>query len=483
MRIDKHPMETTRLKPSRRRTSVALVWVAMLLAILAGAMALAWQVYASIGRTPGELLDYVDRRLEGHTKLERLAEPFLAGLRSYFDAAPVRDRAGLAFVVPAPPARRGPADINPIAPAPAGTQVWRVGPNGPLHRIADAAKLAKSGDIVEIEAADYRGDVAVWNQSRLTIRGINGAARLHSDGQVAEGKAIWVIRRGEFDISNIDFIGATASDGNGAGIRFEGGRLRVRHCLFWGNQMGLLTSNGNHAKDSHLAVEHSEFAYSHVNKRWGHNLYVGTIESLSVVGSYFHHAGVGHLLKSRAKRTDVSYSRLTDEAGGRASYELELPNGGEVILIGNIVQQQSSTENSIVISYGAEGYPWQRNTLLISSNTLVNDHPHGGTFLRVARGAQQVVTANNLLVGFGGFQVEDPLLSFNDQRADWRDFSQPQRYDYRLRATDALFKYRPSLADVSNDGLVPASQYVHPMKVEPLSTRAHVVGADQQPAP
>jgi hypothetical protein len=233
-----------------------------------------------------------------------------------------------------------------------GATVWRVGPGEVLSRIADAAQHARDGDVVEILAGDYRGDVAVWLQKRLTIRGVGGAARLFADGHNAEGKAIRVIRNGDFDVSNIDFIDTRASDGNGAGIRFESGTLLLRHCLFWDNQMGLLTPGSERDANTTLRIESSEFAYSEVKGRWGHNLYVGAIATLTVTGSYFHHAGVGHLLKSRARVNDIRHNSFTDESGGRASYELDFPNGRDVRLVGNIVEQQQGTENGKMISYG-----------------------------------------------------------------------------------------------------------------------------------
>ncbi|MBL8393864.1 MAG: hypothetical protein JNK99_03805 [Candidatus Accumulibacter sp.] len=471
--------------PSGKRTRSTWLWRALLAAtIVAAATALlGWYLYRETGRTPGELMDYADRRMQGHTRIEKLAAPVMRALRSAFNAPSVAERASLPFVVPPPPPRRSAAEIPTPARIPYGTRVWRVSPDGPIRRIAEVARLARNGDIVEIEAGDYHQDVAVWEQTRLTIRGVGGAARLLADGRSAEGKAIWVIRRGEFDISNIDFIGARADDANGAGIRFEGGRLRLRGCLFWNNQMGLLASDET-TPTSELIIEDSEFAYSYVNnQRWGHNLYVGKIRSLTVSGSYFHHAGIGHLLKSRAGVNDIRYNRLTDEIGGRASYELEFPNGGVARVIGNLIQQQSGTENSVIVSFGAEGYVWPLNTLYLASNTLINDHPHGGTFLRVARGSDHVITANNLLVGHGGYQVSDPLTVVNDVRADWEDLTLPMRQDYRLARPTARMAYRP-LADGADSARPTASaQYVHPHSTKPLANAPAVVGALQDTTP
>jgi hypothetical protein len=131
---------------------------------------------------------------------------------------------------------------------------------------------------------------------------------------------------------------------------------------------------------------------------------VGQIARLSVTGSYFHHARTGHLLKSRAAQNHISYNRLVDEAGGTASYELEFPNGGVAYVVGNTIAQNLQTENSQLISFGAEGYKWPRNELHLDGNTLVNPLPQGGVFLRVAPGADVIRAANNRLVGEGALE-------------------------------------------------------------------------------
>lgn len=464
------------------RVRTGLVVVLLLLVLMTAAAVAVFKGYQTLGRTPMELLDYTDRRLQGHPKLEFIAHPVMGLLREALHAPTAAQRTRLPMQIPPPPPRRGPTQILPPEPVPPGARVWRVGPNGPLLRIADAARQAADGDVVEIEAGDYRQDVAVWLQKRLTIRGVNGAARLFSDGRVAEGKAIWVLRNGQFDISNIDFIGATAEDNNGAGIRFEGGALQVRACLFWGNQMGLMTGGDATMGDATLSVEHSEFAYSRVLGRWGHNLYVGSLASLRVQSSHLHHAGVGHLIKSRARRSDIRYNRLTDESGGRASYELEFPNGGEVLVVGNLIQQQIGTENGTMVSMGAEGYRWPVNALYLASNTIVNDHPHGGAFLVVARGADRVVSTNNLLVGSGAYRVDAPLQRWGDVQAGWAALARPSRFDYRLQRPGADMAYTPLEDATLLPLLTPRAQYQHPRSTQPLADAPRWVGALQQTA-
>ena len=463
------------------RKSFILLWFAT--GTLAVTAVATWWIYGQLGRTPGELMDYADVRMDGHPKVQKLTRPFETALRTWFDAPSAEERSRQPFVVPPPPLRRGPTDIRAPEPVPAGATVWHVGPQSSLSRIANAAALAKSGDVIEIEAGDYHGDVVVWTQKKLTIRGVNGAARIFADGRNVEGKAIWVMRNGDFDISNVDFIGAKVDDGNGAGIRFEGGNLHVRDCLFWGNQMGLLTIDKEVDAKATLVIEGSEFAYSHVDGRWGHNLYVGTLDHLTVSHSYFHHAAVGHLLKSRARINDILYNRLTDESGGRASYEIDLPNGGIARLIGNIIQQQRNTEHSAIVAFGAEGYKWPLNQLLMGNNTLVNDHPHGGSFFRVTPGVDKVVLANNLLVGPGRFHVEGAAQMHNNQRVDWESLVMPARYDYRLRKPPAELKWSRLEDEELNAQLLPSSQYVHPRTLTSLLARPVWIGADQAAVP
>jgi hypothetical protein len=171
-------------------------------------------------------------------------------------------------------------------------RVIQVGRDHAIKRIADAARRARSGDMIEVEAGVYAGDVASWRQNNLTIRAVGGRARLIQTGGSAEGKAIWVIKGDNVLVENFEFAGARAPGRNGAGIRHEGGRLTVRNCLFEGNEMGLLTWNDERAT---LIVENSEFrnnavaADYHRGDPIGHQIYVGTIGMFKMTDSYIHH--------------------------------------------------------------------------------------------------------------------------------------------------------------------------------------------------
>jgi hypothetical protein len=454
-----------------------------------------WVAYDQIGRTPIELIRYTERRLEGHPKLQFVALPILGQMRVWLDEPAYGQKRFSEFTVPKLPPNPASMSENgrPSLPLHASVttlssrfsdetagvgRIIHVGPHRDISTIAAAAKIAGDGDIIEIDAGDYRADVAVWNQARLTIRGIGDQVRLIASGASAEGKAIWVIRKGNITIENIDFIGSRVSDSNGAGIRFEKGHLIVRKCLFYDNQNGLLASGG----DASLEIENSEFAYNGEGDGQTHHLYVGDIKSLKVTGSYFHHANVGHLIKSRAAKNYIAYNRLTDESGGRASYELEFPNGGMAYVIGNIIQQSAETDNSTMIAFGAEGYAWPQNELYLINNTLVNDYPQGGAFLRVAPGAQYIRTQNNLLVGTGRFHTPDIRESIDDARAEWDSFALAVRQDYRLNTEGREHTVSPP-GIVHGLDLTPRSEYLHPVQLKTLTTSPVYPGAIQTPGP
>ena len=267
------------------------------------------------------------------------------------------------------------------------TKVILVGAAREVRTLNRAAQIARDGDTIEVDPGDYLGDTAVWTQTNLIIRGTEGAPRLVADGQSAEGKAIFVIRGSNVTIENLGFFGARVPDQNGAGVRLERGRLSVVRCAFEGNEDGILTSNDPGVE---LQVVDSTFLNNGAGDGYSHHLYAGSIAMLEVRGSYFGPARTGHLLKSRAKATSVSYSRLTGESGS-SSYEIDIPNGGDFKAVGNLVQQGEQTENAAMISYGAEGYRWQVNRAQVTFNTLVNDRVQPGVFIAVRSGPAEAV--------------------------------------------------------------------------------------------
>ena len=359
----------------------------------------------------------------------------------------------------------------------------RVGKEYPVKTITAAARLARDGDTVEIAAGDYVGDtaVAVWTQGNLEIRGINGRPRLVAAGQAVEGKGIWVIRGGDIVVENIEFTGARVPDRNGAGIRLDRGKVTIRRCVFTDNENGMLVGND---PSTILEIEDSEFGDNGAGDGQSHNLYVGTIQRFVVQGSYFHRARLGHLLKTRAQDNLIKYNRLSDEPGGRASYELEFPFGGLAHVVGNLIEQSEGTENSTIVSFGAEGYKWPRNELYLSHNTIVNNRAMGGVFIRVYQGSAYVKAINNILVGKGDLDIRSRGQEVSeDRRVDLNDFVLPGRFDFRPKKASRAAGTAKDPGEAGGMSLRPTREYTYPVGTAPLPpTRSLIPGAFQNVA-
>ena len=305
----------------------------------------------------------------------------------------------------------------------ANAAVLRVGPNETYPVPSAAASVVQDNDIVEIDAGTYHGDVAVWRANGLTLRGVGGRPVLDADGRSAQGKAIWVIQGDFTTVDNIAFVGAQVRDRNGAGIRQEGRDLLVQHCLFKDNQDGIL-SGAN--PQSSIYIEDSEFAHNGAGDGRSHNLYIGEVGKLVVKRSYLHDAVVGHNLKSRALVNVIMDNRIADEQNGNSSYVVEFPNGGQVLLAFNVIQQGPKAENLTVISYGAEGLRASGNVFVAKGNTIINQHALGGRFLFLAPKTQRADLIGNIFVGNGTLPDLPDIRRRNDftmklpENANWR---------------------------------------------------------------
>jgi len=88
--------------------------------------------------------------------------------------------------------------------------------------------------------------------------------------------------------------------------------------------MGILTNN---RADNSLVVEFSEFGFNGMNSgRFHHGCTLGALGNSRFASPTSTRLN-GHLLKSRAKVSDVRYSRFIDGKDGQASLELDFSEG------------------------------------------------------------------------------------------------------------------------------------------------------------
>ena len=281
---------------------------------------------------------------------------------------------------------------------------WVVTPEGGPAALADAVTRAADGDTVELMPGEYKGTL-VLDQRRLTLRG-TGKVVVQGGGQAGDAKALWTVRGGEVLIEGIEFRGARARDGTGAGVLLDGGKLTLRKTQLFDNEYGLLAVNSPQAE---LTIENSVFGQApKVEGGLHHLLNVGRIAKLRITGSRFQQGFEGHLIKSRAREAFIAYNFIHDGLRGGASLEIDIALAGDATVIGNVIAQGSDTQNPVLLSYGSEGAAWDLNRLRVAHNTFVN---HGWTpawFLRVHRDrlppGLELVAVNNLLVGSGLFE-------------------------------------------------------------------------------
>ncbi len=351
-------------------------------------------------------------------------------------------------------------------------RVLNVGPGREYSKPSAAAQVAVDGDTIDIDAGLYAGDVTVWTQNNLVIRGVGGRAHLRADGENAQGKGIWVIKGSNTTIEYIEFSGVTVPDQNGAGIRQEGPGLIVRYCSFYDNENGILGPDG----PGEVLIEYCEFANNGFGDGYSHNMYILHASKFTLRYCYVHHAKIGHNVKSRAAENFILYNRIMDESTGTASYAIDLPNGGTSYITGNLIQQGPNNDNSTIVSYGAEGLSNSNNQLYVINNTIVNDD-NSGTFIYVRSGTDPVKVVNNLFVGPGNVLSGAGDLVNNVTTTDPKLVNMAA-YDYHLTADSPANDAGsdPGLANGLN--LAPVWQYVHPASAEPRCVDSQIdVGA------
>jgi hypothetical protein len=348
---------------------------------------------------------------------------------------------------------------------PAAAATLSVGPGKTYATPCKAFAAAKAGDVVEIGAATYSGDVCGIYPSNLTIRGVNGRPKIDAAGRSAMGKGTWVVVGSNIVIDNVEMFGAKVADQNGAALRLEGTNFTLRRGFLHDNENGIL-SGANTA--SNIVIEFSEFARNGYGTGYTHNLYIGNAGSLTFRYNYSHDANVGHNLKSRARVNMIAYNRFSSTPAGQAgsgqpSYEINLPNAGTSYVIGNVIQQPTANQNPTLLAYGEEGASNPGHDLYVVNNTFLNDDSARGTFVLVGSGVTKPVRMqNNIFGGTGTLTNQVSAIQKTNYRSIAPGFVNRAAYDLRPTA-NALVINAGSEPGYSASGvsLKPVAVYQH----------------------
>lgn len=266
-----------------------------------------------------------------------------------------------------------------LLPGLAAAETLRVGPGQRFDRPSQAAAAARAGDTVLIAPGRYV-DCATWRTPDLRIVADGGPVEI--TGPVCGRKALFVTAAPRIEVVGITFRGATSYAGNGAGIRAEGGDLIIRHSRFEENENGILSAPTPGAT---ILVEDSTFLRNGAlrdGRDCAHGIYIGAVGALVIRRSRFEATRVCHHVKSRAARTEITDSAILDTPEGRASYLVDIPNGGEVLLRGNLFRKGPGSGNAgTIVALGFEGVRLATPRLRILDNRVENLMPRGTTFV------------------------------------------------------------------------------------------------------
>jgi len=284
------------------------------------------------------------------------------------------------------------ASCGPVRIGIEGGGNLEVGPGRAMTLPSRAAFAARNGDTVLIDPGEY-DDCAVWRANRLTI-----AARAPGvvfTGKTCQGKAIFVIDGNDITVRGITFTHAASRDHNGAGIRAEGGNLTVEGSRFIDNEEGILTAATPH---STIRIIKSEFSGNgNCVAACAHGIYVGAIGLLDVEDSHFTGTHEGHDIKSRARRTVLRGNDISDGPTGNASYLVDVPNGGDLLMEHNTLSKGPQADNeTTAVSIGAEGVSNPTTSLVIRDNSFTNLLPKATDFVHNLTQTDAELTGNTL---------------------------------------------------------------------------------------
>lgn len=355
-------------------------------------------------------------------------------------------------------------------------KTWVVGAASTYKFCSEIVNLVANGDTVLIESGTYDNDKQVtWRANNLLIKGIGAKPILKAGSTIANdasnGKGIFVIAGNNTTVENIAFTNAKAKDHNGAGIRQEGANLIVRNCLFDGNEMGILA--GGTIANCTILMEYCEFLNggSIANPGYQHNIYINHIDTFIFRYNFSHDAiAEGHELKSRANHNFIYYNRISNLTSVD-SRNIDMPNGGTAVIVGNVIEQNQASANSNIIAFGMEGLtnPGPHN-LFLAHNTIVNKKSTG-SFVQV-NGIDSLFMYNNIFCGaqtggfiLGTFNGLDTANNWVSSTWDLPEFNNASKADYTLKATaNVIDKGKILTRSVFNYPLAPQYSYADTAK-------------------
>ncbi len=186
---------------------------------------------------------------------------------------------------------------------------------------------------------------------------------------------------------------------------------------------------------------------------------MGAIDKFIFEFNYVHHTRTGHHVKSRARFNRIAYNYLTDHDKGSSSFAIDLEDGGDAIIIGNVIHKSKYSENSAMIHYGMPNSKSGKPFYVI--NNTASSNRGNGIFVLNHSPAKGLIV-NNLLVGkietsVGKSTVENNIFT------TMSCFSQRPDILYSLNPECKAVNAGQILKNAGGINLVPGFEYIHPI--------------------
>lgn len=281
-------------------------------------------------------------------------------------------------------------------PAAAGAATLQAGPGTPFPSPSAALAAAAPGDTVAIAPGTYY-DCAAWHTDRVTVDG--GGKAVFSD-RMCQDKAAFVVSGTGTVLRGLSFVHARVPDGNGAGIRMDGGTLLVEDCVFEDDQAVLIAST---APGAELVLRRVVVRDVGVPGSGLAAVTVGTIGAMRVEDSRFTAPrGPGGALRAEAPVT-VSGTTFEYGAGSEPVLDLSGPStvdGSTFRLLGARPAAIRATGPSVTVRGSTLGHgdgasalllqDWTSDGAAVSGNTVAasdTETSRSGSIIRRVKGA------------------------------------------------------------------------------------------------
>lgn len=279
--------------------------------------------------------------------------------------------------------------------SPADARTLLVGESREFKMPSEAVRAAKDGDRIVIDPGEYF-DCAVVSANNITIEGASPDGTAVLTDKTCQGKAILVTTGRDITLRNLTLQRARVPAMNGAGIRAEGANLTIERVKFINNQNGILAAAN---PQSTITIRDSEFLRNGYCSPCAHGIYVNALTLLRVERSKFADTRQAHHIKSRAARTEIIGVETRDGDNGTASYHIDIPNGGSLVVRDTTMQKGPKAENrTTAIMIGAEGVSQPTREITIENNTMINTGSYQ-TFMVVNLTATEAMLKGNRLTG------------------------------------------------------------------------------------